>query len=111
MKAANLGLRFLLELAALASVGWWGWHVGGSTPGRLALAVVLPVAVAIVWGLFIAPKARFHVSKPVWYGLQVVIFGAAALALASVWTPVAGVALALIVVANTTLLAFAGERR
>jgi cytochrome b len=111
MVTANLALRFVLELAALAAVGWWGWRSGGSTLGRVALAVVLPVAVAVVWGLFIAPKARFHVSKPVWYGLQVLIFGAAALALASVWTPVAGIALALIVVANTTLLAFAGERR
>jgi hypothetical protein len=73
---------------------------------NLALRFVLELA-----ALFIAPKARFHVSKPVWYGLQVVIFGAAVLALASVWTPVAGIALALIVVANTTLLAFAGERR
>ncbi len=25
MRAANLGLRFLLELGALAAVGYWGW--------------------------------------------------------------------------------------
>jgi hypothetical protein len=111
MVAANLGLRFFLELAALAAMGWWGWHSGGSTPGRLALAIVLPLVVAVVWGVFIAPKAKVKVSRPVWYGLQVVIFGAAALALASVWSPWAGVAFALIVVANTTLLAIAGERR
>ena len=73
MVAANLGLRFLLELAALAAVGWWGWHIGGSTLGRLVLAIVLPLGVALVWGAFIAPKARVKVSRPVWYGLQVLI--------------------------------------
>ena len=111
MVAANLALRFLLELVALAAVGWWGWHVGGSTSGQLSLAIALPLAVALAWGAFIAPKARFSVSRPVWYGLQVVIFGAAALALASVWSTAAGIAFALVIVANTTLLALAGKRR
>jgi hypothetical protein len=72
---------------------------------------VLPLVVALVWGAFIAPKARVKVSRPVWYGLQVLIFSAAALALVSVWSPWMGVAFALIVVANTALLAIAGERR
>ena len=111
MVASNLGLRFLLEVAALAAVGWWGWHIGGSTWGRLVLAIVLPLGVALVWGALIAPKARVKVSRPVWYGLQVLIFGAAALALVSVWSPWAGVAFALIVAANTALLAIVGERR
>ena len=111
MVAANLGLRFLLELVALSAVGWWGWQSGGSTFGRVALAVALPLVVALVWGAFIAPKARFDVSRVVWYGLQVVIFGAAALALASVWSPWAGIAFALVVIANTALLAAAGEAR
>jgi hypothetical protein len=47
----------------------------------------------------------------VWYGLQVVIFGAAALAFASVWSPWAGIAFALVAIANTALLAAAGEAR
>jgi hypothetical protein len=109
--AANLALRFLLELAGFAAVGWWGWHVSGSTLGGLALAIALPLAVAVVWGAFISPKAKVEVSRVVWYGLQVVIFGAAALALASVWAPWAGIVFALVVVANTTLLAISGEAR
>ena len=57
---ANLALRFLLELAALAAMSWWGWETGGSTAARLALAIVFPLAVAFVWGTFIAPKARVY---------------------------------------------------
>jgi hypothetical protein len=107
--AANLALRFLLELAALVAVGWWGWHTGGSTAGKLALASLLVLIVGVVWGLFISPKARVRVSRPVWYGLQLVIFGAAALALASVLAPEAGIAFALVVVVNIGLLALLGD--
>jgi len=101
---ANLALRFLLELAALAAVSWCGWELGSSTAARLALAVVFPLAVAFVWGTFIAPKARVKVSRPVWLALQIAIFVLAALALAVVWSPWAGIALLLVFVANLLLL-------
>jgi len=53
----NLGLRFLLELAALVSFGFWGWSL---TTGwmRFALALATPIAAAIVWGLFNVPGDR-----------------------------------------------------
>jgi hypothetical protein len=102
---ANLGLRFLLELAALAAVAWSGWQAGGSVAASLALAIALPIVVAVVWGAFVSPRARFDVPRPVWYGLQVVIFGAASLALASAWAPAAGIVFALVVAANLALLA------
>jgi hypothetical protein len=101
---ANLALRFVLELAALAAVSWWGWEVGGSTAARLALAVVFPLAVAFVWGTFIAPKARVKVSRPVWLVLQIAIFVVAAHALAVVWSAWVGIALLLVFVANLLLL-------
>jgi len=101
---ANLALRFLLELAALAAVSWCGWELGSSTAARLALAVVFPLAVAFVRGTFIAPKARVKVSRPVWLALQIAIFVLAALALAVVWSPWAGIALLLVFVANLLLL-------
>ena len=101
----NLGLRFLLELAALGAVAWCGWVIGNSTAAQVLLAIVFPLVFALVWGTFIAPKAAVRVSRPVWYGLQVVLFGGAALALASVWAVWAGVAFAAIVAANLVALA------
>ena len=105
VRGANLGLRFLLELTALASVSWCGWEIGNSTAAQVLLAIVFPLVFALVWGTFIAPKAAVRVSRPVWYGLQVVLFGGAALALASVWAVWAGVAFAVIVATNLALLA------
>lgn len=47
----NLTVRFLLELAALASVGAWGWqkYEGGLS---ILLVVLLPVLFAVIWGVF-----------------------------------------------------------
>lgn len=104
VRTVNLGIRFLLELAALGALGWWGVHVSGSTVAKIVLGIGLPLIVAIVWGRFISPKAPVRLSRPVWLALQAVIFGAAALALASVWSVWAGVALAIVVVVNTAIL-------
>lgn len=50
----NLGVRFLLELCALAAVGYWGWsqHQG---PLRVLAALGLPLLMAIAWSTFAVP--------------------------------------------------------
>ena len=50
----NLAVRFLLELAALSSMGLWGWRVGEGW-SRFLLAALLPVAAAALWGVFAVP--------------------------------------------------------
>ena len=50
----NLAVRFLLELAALLSMGVWGWRHGDGW-WRLALAAGIPVTAAAVWGTFAVP--------------------------------------------------------
>ena len=50
----NLAFRFLLELAALAAIGYWGWaqHAG---VWRFVLAIGLPLLAAALWGIFRVP--------------------------------------------------------
>ncbi|MFO7585365.1 MAG: YrdB family protein [Anaerolineales bacterium] len=50
----NLTLRFLLELAALVAVGAWGWQQREDGL-RFALAIGLPLLLAIAWGVFAVP--------------------------------------------------------
>lgn len=50
----NLGIRFLLELAALYSMGLWGWKQSEG-PLRYLLALGIPVLFAIAWGTFAVP--------------------------------------------------------
>ncbi len=90
LRAANLGLRFLLELASLAALAAWGFHTGDSLVADLVLGVCAPLAAAVLWGAFIAPKARFPVPLAVRAVLELVVFGAAAVALwAAGWDTIA----------------------
>lgn len=51
----NLGLRFLLELFALGSIGYWGWTQHEGLP-RWLWTFGLPVAAAVLWGTFAVPE-------------------------------------------------------
>ncbi|NLG73357.1 MAG: YrdB family protein [Chloroflexi bacterium] len=51
----NLALRFFLELVGLFALGYWGWtqHSGLL---RFLLAAGLPLAAAVLWGVFRVPN-------------------------------------------------------
>jgi hypothetical protein len=50
----NLAFRFLLELAALAIFGFWGWEIGEGF-ARFIFAFGIPVFAAVIWGVFAVP--------------------------------------------------------
>ncbi|HET9016134.1 MAG TPA: YrdB family protein [Thermomicrobiaceae bacterium] len=104
VKLANLGLRFLLELAALVAFADWGVHVGGDAAGKAALGVGLPLLVAVVWGAFIAPRSLVAVPARARAALGLVVLLAAAAALAAAGQPIPGIAFGIIVVVNAALL-------
>ncbi|MFI0924056.1 YrdB family protein [Streptomyces sp. NPDC021012] len=99
----NEGLAFLLELAALAVLAWWGWDSAEGVALRLLLAVAAPAVAAVVWGLFAAPKARFRVPLAGVLLVKALVFGAAALALLGVDRPVWAFVFAAVALVNTAL--------
>lgn len=50
----NLAVRFLLEVATLLSMGFWGWRQGEGWL-RFVLAALIPVVAAIIWSTFAVP--------------------------------------------------------
>ena len=85
MKAVNDGVRFVLELAALAAIAYWGWRTGGSTAMKLLLAVGSVVIVAVVWAVFRSESdAVVEVPTAVRIVIEVAVFAAATAALAAV---------------------------
>lgn len=109
LKAANLGVRFALELCLLAALCFWGVRSGQGFVGKLALGIGAPLLAAVIWGLFIAPKATYTPPTAIWIGLQVVLFGAAVLSLFATDHPVLGLLLAILVIANGALMAAWGQ--
>ncbi len=88
------GVRFCTELALLA----------GAFCAARELSVVLGllamVAVAVVWGVLVAPKAGRRLDDPSRLGLEVALFGLAGVGLAAAGYPAAGTALSVIGVAT-----------
>ena len=98
MKAANLGLRFLLELAALAALAYWGWGVSW------VLAIAAPAAWVALWATFGSPKAKVTLSPPQRVVFEAVVFGAAAVGLWAAGQAVWAVALFAAWAANKAVL-------
>jgi hypothetical protein len=55
----NLILRFLLEIAILFSLGYWGWTQQQGVL-RYVLAIGLPIIAAVIWGTVRVPGDASH---------------------------------------------------
>jgi hypothetical protein len=110
MRTANLALRFLLELCALAALGYWGAHAGGTGAIRIALALAAPLAAALVWGALVAPRAVIRAPNAVRLVAECVVFGAALAALAAAGRTRWAVILGLAILLNEILLTMWDQR-
>ena len=60
----NLAVRFFLEIAALVSMGYWGWRQGEGIL-RYALLLGVPLVAATLWGIFRVPGDPGDAPVPV----------------------------------------------
>jgi drug/metabolite transporter (DMT)-like permease len=96
----NLAVRFLLEIAALVAIGYWGFreHTGIL---QFLLGIGLPLLAAASWGIFAVPGDRSRsgdapvpVPGVVRLILELALFGLAAWALYDAGNPVLAFVLA-----------------
>jgi len=71
----NLALRFILELAGLFAIGYWGWvQFDGAL--RIPLMIGLPILFAAIWGIFRVPadasaNGKAPIAVPGWLRLLI----------------------------------------
>lgn len=106
----NLVIRFLLELFLLTSLGVWGYHLDDGTISRVVLTVGLPITAAIIWGLFISPKAKFSLPITAVVFIEFLLVGTAAYGL--IWSGylVTAIIYSILHVGNRLLLLFNSEK-
>ena len=104
IRAANLVLRFVLELSVLAAVAYWGSRVTVSTAANVVVAVAAPLVIAAAWGAFLAPNAAGRLDAPARWVLELLVLAAGIVALVAVGAPLLGVALGAVAIANAILL-------
>ncbi|MGW5362745.1 YrdB family protein [Actinopolymorpha pittospori] len=106
---ANLLLVFLLELGALAALGYAASTASAATAARVALGVTVPVVAAALWGLFAAPRARFRLPAAR-LAVKVLVFGSAGLGLVLSGHATSGITFVAVVLLNALALRLAPPR-
>ncbi len=103
LHAANETLAFLLELAMLAALGFWGATMGGSAAVDVLLGVGAPLTAVIVWGLFAAPKARIPLTMPGVVAVKALAFGSAVMAIEAMGRHSLAACFAVVAFVNTVI--------
>lgn len=103
--AANEALALLLELAMLAGLAWWGASQHASLLSRVLLGLAAPLAAALVWALFAAPRARFRIPAGGVLVVKAVVFGVTALAVYATGLHVLAIIVGVIAYLNAGLAA------
>ena len=111
LEPANALFRFGLELCALAALGYWGFSENEGLVADIVAGVGAPLAFALAWGAWIAPKAPYRLDDPVRLLLEVTVFAIAVAALVAAGSVALAVLLAVAVVVNIGLMFLLGQRR
>lgn len=108
MAAANLAIRFFLELAGVAAAAFWGFHLGDTATVHWLAGVAAPVLVVVVWARVMAPNARNSLGRGtrIVLGTGLLLLTAAGLGLAG--QPSVAVLLGAAILLNAALMGVLG---
>src|SRR5258707_14085376 len=104
LQVINLGIAFLLELCMLGALAYWGFQVTDSVPLKVLLGIGVPVVVIVIWARFMAPNSTTRLTGTAYLLVKLVLFGAAAIALAFAGQVTLAIIFAVVAVINQVLL-------
>lgn len=93
----------------LAAAGYWGFKTGSSWFMKILLGIGAPLLIAIIWGMFVAPKAVYPLHGFMLLVLEAVLFGLGAASLYTTWNHSLAWGFAVIVVINRILMLVWGQ--
>ena len=104
LPAANLALKFLLELGAFAAFAYCGATVAD---GALAvvLAIAAPALAIGLWSVYAAPRSDRRLPRARRVVFELGVFGLAVVALATAGEPAAAIVFGVLAAVNAALLA------
>lgn len=95
-------VRFVLELFALVTFAIWGFS-SWDLPWSIVFGIGAPVLAALIWALFLSPRAVFAIDV---YGrslIELVVMGAAALAWLDLGQPIVAIVFGVVAVVSGVL--------
>ncbi|SHI25594.1 YrdB family protein [Streptomyces sp. 3214.6] len=103
IKAANLGVLFLIELGALVAVSYWGFTRDVAAPLAWLLGLGAPAVLIVLWALFGSQKASYKTRGAVRVGFELLWFGAGVAALFAAGAMAWAIAFAAVCAVSKTL--------
>lgn len=103
LRAANLALKFLIELSAIAAFAYWGSSTAGGVPAVL-LAIAAPAAGIALWGTLAAPKAKRRLRTSFRVPFELTVFALAVAALLAATATATALVLGAAVLVNAASL-------
>lgn len=104
LKGINALVSFLLEVAMLVVISYFGFHGDKPVAVQLLIGAVLPIVIIIFWGLFMAPNAKRRFSLVVVRIVALALFLIAALALYETGLSGLSIGFAVVAVINAVLV-------
>ena len=103
LKNINLALAFVLELCMLAALGYWGFTLDQGLAVRVGAGLGAPILAAVVWGIWMAPRASRRLQEPLHLIAELIIFGLAITALFAARQSQLALIFALVYIINVVL--------
>ena len=103
LKTINLALAFLLELCMLAALGYWGFTLDQGLAVRVGAGLGLPILAAVIWGMWMAPRASNRLAEPWHLIAELIMFGLAIAALYAAGRPWLALTFGLVYAINVAL--------
>lgn len=111
LEKGALVLRFLLEVAGVAALAWWGIKAGSDDLSRAGLAIIAAGGLIVIWALVVAPKARNPLSPTTRWLIGTVLLMVAAVALWTVGPQELAILFAVLVAIDTAILLWIDTHR
>jgi Protein of unknown function (DUF2568) len=108
MRAANLALKFLVELAAFAAFAVWGAAAGDGI-WSVVLGIAAPAVAIVLWAIFAAPKSERRLGGAARVPFELGVFGLAAVGLAVADHVTLAIVFAVVAAVNAALLFAFGQ--
>lgn len=74
IRMINSLLAFLVEIAMLVLLGYWGYHTSDDNVFKYILAIATPAGAAVLWGIFAAPRSKTRLRQPLLLIFKLVLF-------------------------------------
>lgn len=106
LKNINNACRFILEVIAILSVGYWGLKLNSIGAWRYIVGVCAPLIIVVVWSVWGAPMAEHRLDGFYRLVLETIIFSIAVACLYATHQKSLAVVIGIFMFINTVLLYF-----